>query len=101
MLMMRPNPRHAGQAPTGLLKLKSAGEASRYSMSHCAQWRRLEKWWTTNVPSLDPVLPLSSFGGEGWGEEAVLSCALSTFWDFSDTFLVNGSSRIASFPLPK
>src|SRR6266404_5284105 len=43
MLMTRPKPRHLGQAPTGWLKLKRAGEGSRYSMSHCAQWRRLEK----------------------------------------------------------
>src|SRR5205807_9175926 len=41
--MVRPNPRHSGQAPSGLLKLKSPGVGGRMSRSQCGQCQPVEK----------------------------------------------------------
>src|SRR2546430_8485541 len=41
--MVRPNPRHSGQAPSGLLKLKSPGVGGRISRSQWAQCQPVEK----------------------------------------------------------
>src|SRR5205807_5978708 len=41
--IVRPNPRHSGHAPNGLLKLKSPGVGGRMSMSQCAQCQPVEK----------------------------------------------------------
>src|SRR5437868_14907924 len=41
--IVRPKPRHAGQAPSGLLKLKSPGVGGRMSRSQCAQCHPVEK----------------------------------------------------------
>jgi len=40
--IVRPKPRHSGQAPSGLLKLKSPGVGGRMSMSQCAQCQPVE-----------------------------------------------------------
>ena len=40
--MVRPKPRHSGQAPRGLLKLKSPGLGGRMSRSQCAQCQPVE-----------------------------------------------------------
>src|SRR6202011_886933 len=43
MAMVRPKPRHSGQAPSGLLKLKRTGVGGRMSMSQWAQCEPVEK----------------------------------------------------------
>src|SRR5204862_7072587 len=40
--IVRPNPRHSGQAPSGLLKLKRPGVGGRISRSQCAQCQPTE-----------------------------------------------------------
>ena len=47
--MVRPNPRHSGHAPRGLLKLKSPGVGRRMSTSHQAQCQPVEKGIAGNV----------------------------------------------------
>src|SRR5205085_12459994 len=42
IVIVRPNPRHSGQAPSGLLKLKSPGDGGRISKSQCAQCQPVE-----------------------------------------------------------
>ena len=41
--MVRPNPRHPGHAPSGLLKLKRPAVGARISRSQCAQCQPVEK----------------------------------------------------------
>src|SRR5438105_15871693 len=43
IVIVRPNPRHSGQAPSGLLKLKRPGVGGRISRSQCAQCQPVEK----------------------------------------------------------
>ena len=63
--MVRPKPRQSGQAPNGLLKLKSPGVGGRISRSQCAQCQPVEKgcsFFALEIDEVDLVLPETERG---------------------------------------
>ena len=60
--MVRPKPRHSGQAPSGLLKLNSPGVGGRISRSQCAQCQPVEKGISDCGLRTADCSPRSTFG---------------------------------------